>query len=126
MRGLYTALSRKTREGTPPDGWLPDQAVSLESALRHYTIDGAFASFEEDLKGSIAPGKLADLAVLSEDLFEVPADAILRTRVVLTVLGGEVVYRDAAALPEARSPAATSPSSGRTPGGPPGAPGSSP
>jgi predicted amidohydrolase YtcJ len=126
MRGLYTAVTRKTREGTPPGGWLPDQAVSLESALRHYTIDGAFASFEEELKGSIAPGKLADLAVLSEDLFEVPAEAILRTRVVLTLLGGDVVHRDAAALPESGNPEATDPSSGRTPGGPPGAPGSSP
>ena len=91
-RGLYTAVTRKTREGTPPGGWLPDQALSLESALRHYTIDAAYASFEEKEKGSIAVGKLADLVVLSEDLFEVPPEALLRAEVLLTVLGGRVVH----------------------------------
>jgi predicted amidohydrolase YtcJ len=69
MRGLYCAVARKTKEGTPPGGWLPELAVSLESALRHYTIDGAYASFEEAEKGSLAPGKRANLVVLSEDLF---------------------------------------------------------
>jgi len=93
MRGLYCAVTRKTKDGTPPDGWLPEQAVSLESALRHYTIDGAYASFEESEKGSIAAGKRADLVVLSEDLFRQPPDAILRTRVLLTVMDGRVVHR---------------------------------
>lgn len=94
-RGLYCAVTRKTREGRPRDGWLPEQAVSLESALRHYTIDAAFASFEEAQKGSLAPGKLADLAVLSEDLFQGPPEVILRAKVALTVVGGRVVYRSA-------------------------------
>jgi hypothetical protein len=94
-RGLYCAVTRKTREGRPRGGWLPEQAVSLESALRHYTIDAAHASFEEGQKGSLAPGKLADLAVLSEDPFQGPPEAILRARVVLTILGGRVVYRGA-------------------------------
>ena len=93
LRGLYCAVARKTREGQPPGGWLKEQAVSLESALRHYTIDGAYASFEEGVKGSITPGKLADLVVLSQDLFGAPPEAILKTRVLLTVLGGRVVYR---------------------------------
>ncbi len=92
-RGLYCAVTRKTREGRPRGGWLPEQAVSLESALRHYTVDAAYASFEEAQKGSLSPGKLADLAVLSEDLFQGPPEAILRARVVLTVMGGRVVYR---------------------------------
>ena len=92
-RGLYCAVTRKTREGNPPGGWLPGQAVSLESALRHYTIDAAYASFEEDAKGSLAPGYLADLVVLSEDLFKEPPEAILRAKVVLTMVGGRVVYR---------------------------------
>jgi predicted amidohydrolase YtcJ len=91
-RGLYCAVTRKTPEGKPEGGWLPEQAVSLESALRHYTVDAAYASFEEDEKGQIAPGKLADLVVLSEDLFEAPPEAILRARVVTTILGGRVVY----------------------------------
>ena len=93
FRGLYCAVTRKTREGQPPGGWLPEQAVSLESALRHYTIDAAYASFEDDVKGSLAPGKLADLVVLSDDLFNTPPEAILRTRVDLTVMGGRVVHR---------------------------------
>ncbi|PYQ04280.1 MAG: amidohydrolase, partial [Acidobacteria bacterium] len=65
----------------------------LENALRHYTIDGAYASFEESEKGSIATGKRADLVVLSEDLFRLPPDAILKTRVLLTVMDGRVVHR---------------------------------
>ena len=93
-RGLYCAVTRKTREGKPPGGWLPDQTVSLESALRHYTSDAAYASFEEGVKGSLAPGTLADLVVLSEDLFKEPPEAILRAKVILTVVGGRVVYRD--------------------------------
>jgi predicted amidohydrolase YtcJ len=98
MRGLYCAVTRKTKDGTPPGGWLPEQAVGLESALRHYTIDGAYASFEESEKGSIASGKRADLVVLSEDLFRRPPEAILKTRVLLTVMDGRVVHR-AAELP---------------------------
>jgi predicted amidohydrolase YtcJ len=93
MRGLYCAVTRKTKEGQPPDGWRPELAVSLESALRHYTIDGAYASFEEAEKGSVAPGKRADLVVLSEDLFRQPPEAILKTRVLLTVMDGRVVHR---------------------------------
>jgi predicted amidohydrolase YtcJ len=92
MRGLYVATTRKTREGTPAGGWLPDLAVSLEDALRHYTIDGAYASFEEREKGSLEVGKLADFVVLSADLFEVAPEGILDVRPVLTVLGGAVVY----------------------------------
>jgi hypothetical protein len=92
FRGLYCAVTRKTREGAPSGGWLPEQAVSVENALRHYTIDGAFASFEEKEKGSIAVGKLADFVLLSEDLFRAPPEAILKAKVLLTVLGGRVVH----------------------------------
>jgi len=94
MRGLYCAVARKTRQGTPAGGWLPEQAVSLENALRHYTIDGAYASFEENEKGSLAAGKRADLVVLSEDLFRQPPEAILKTRILLTVMDGRVAHRD--------------------------------
>jgi hypothetical protein len=93
-RGLYCAVARKTKEGAPPGGWLPELAVSLESALRHYTIDGAYASFEEAEKGSIAAGKRADLVVLSEDLFRQPPEAILKAKVLLTVMDGRAVYHD--------------------------------
>jgi predicted amidohydrolase YtcJ len=91
-RGLYCAVTRKTPEGKPEGGWLPEQRVSLESALRHYTTDAAYASFEEGEKGQLAPGQLADLVVLSEDLFKAPPEAILKAKVVTTILGGRVVY----------------------------------
>jgi hypothetical protein len=93
MRGLYCATARKTRQGQPAGAWLPEQAVGLESALRHYTADAAFASFEEKEKGTLAVGQLADVAVLSRDIFGAPPEAILETRVDLTLLGGRVVHR---------------------------------
>ena len=92
FRGLYCATQRKTREGTPEGGWLPQHAVSLESALRHYTVDAAYASFEEGVKGSLAVGKRADLVVLSDDLFRAPAQTILQAKVLLTVMDGRIVY----------------------------------
>ena len=94
FRGLYCAVTRRTREGAPPGGWLPEQAVKLESALRHYTIDAAYASFEEDDKGSITEGKLADFVVLSEDLFGTGPETILKTKVLLTAMDGRLVHRE--------------------------------
>jgi hypothetical protein len=96
FRGLWCATQRKTRQGTPEQGWLPQLAVGLDSALRHYTVDAAYASFEEGLKGSLTPGKKADLVVLSEDLFQGPPEAILKARVLLTVMDGRIVHRDPA------------------------------
>lgn len=95
MRGLYCAVTRKTREGTPADGWNKELAVSLENALRYYTIDAAFGEFAEKEKGSIAVGKKADLVVLSEDLFKTPPEAILKTKTLLTIMDGKVVHKDA-------------------------------
>ena len=93
-RGLYCAITRKTREGTPKGGWRPELAVSLESALRHYTADAAYASFEENDKGSITAGKRADLVVVGTDWFKTAPEAILGTPILLTLLGGHVVHRD--------------------------------
>jgi len=67
--------------------------LTREQALQSYTINNAFAAFEEDLKGSITPGKLADITVLSKDIMTVPEDEILDTEIVYTILGGEVVYK---------------------------------
>src|SRR5262249_57984082 len=91
--GFDCEVAGKTRGGPPATGWLVGQAVSLDDALRHYTIDAAYASFEEQEKGSIAAGKRADLAVLSTNLFEAPPEATLKTKVVLTIMDGKVVYR---------------------------------
>jgi predicted amidohydrolase YtcJ len=93
-RGLYCAVARKTRDGLPKGGWLPEQAVSLENALRHYTADAAYASFEEADKGSIAVGKRADLVVVGTDWFKSAPEAILGTPILLTLLDGRVVHRD--------------------------------
>jgi hypothetical protein len=96
LAGLYCAVTRKTRDGQPADGWHPEQAVAVESALRHYTADAAFASFEQADKGSIAPGQRADLVVLSDDVVSLPPEAILKAKVLLTVVDGKIVHRDGA------------------------------
>ena len=91
--GLYAAVTRQTIEGTPKEGWFPEQRITLEEALRAYTWGGAYASYEEDLKGTLAPGKLADIAVLDTDLFRTAPSKWLEAKVDLTVVGGRVVYR---------------------------------
>jgi predicted amidohydrolase YtcJ len=90
--GLHTAVTRTTVEGTPAGGWNPEQRVAAEAALRHFTRDVAYAGFEEQLKGTLAPGKLADFVVMSTDLLAGP-ESILRSKVMLTVMGGQDTYR---------------------------------
>src|SRR5262249_24537063 len=68
LREIYSAVTRTTPEGTPPGGWYPENRITVDAALRHFTRDAAFASLEEDEKGSLSPGKLADFVVLSEDI----------------------------------------------------------
>jgi len=70
LYGLYAAVTRQTVNGEPERGWFPDQRLSLENSLRAYTYGSAFATFEEDIKGQIKPGMLADIAVVDTDLFE--------------------------------------------------------
>ncbi len=94
FRGLYCAVARKTREGKPAGGWQPRLAVSVDSALRHYTIDAAWAGFGEKERGSIRVGKRADLVVLSRDILAAPPEEILQTKVLLTLLEGNPVWRD--------------------------------
>lgn len=93
LRGVYCAVTRTTPEGTPKGGWYPENRISVEAALRHFTRDGAYASFDEKEKGSLTPGKLADFVVLSDDLLTGPAEQILKTRVLRTVMGGRETYR---------------------------------
>lgn len=89
---MYCAVSRKDEHGTPKGGWHPEEAMTREEALRSYTIWGAYAAFEEHLKGSIEPGKLADFVVLDRDFMTCPEDEIKDIQVLETVLGGETVY----------------------------------
>jgi predicted amidohydrolase YtcJ len=93
--GFYAAVTRQDHSGNPPGGWYPDQRMTREEALRSWTIDAAYAAFEEKQKGSLTPGKLADFTMLSNDIMKVPAAEILKTRVLMTVVGGEVVYSEA-------------------------------
>jgi predicted amidohydrolase YtcJ len=86
------AVTRQTPDGQPPGGWLPDQKISLESAIEAITAAGAYASFEEDKKGRLAPGLLADIVILSKDVFAQPPARFLDAVVDVTILGGKVVY----------------------------------
>jgi predicted amidohydrolase YtcJ len=100
LEGIYAAVTRRTLDGAHPDGWVPEERISVEEALRGYTGDAAFASFEEGLKGRLARGMLADFAVIDRDITRIPPAEIVEARVVMTVVGGRVVY----AAPDAPVP----------------------
>jgi predicted amidohydrolase YtcJ len=92
MIEFYAAVSRKSIKGESAEGWHPEQAVSREQALKMFTMAPAYAAFEEKDRGSIEPGKLADLTVLSADIMKIPEPEILKTTCAMTVIGGELVY----------------------------------
>ena len=87
---FYASVTRKLADGTP---FFPEQRMTRHEALRSYTLDAAYAAFEEDLKGSLTPGKLADVVVLSKEVLTVPAEEILGARVLYTIVGGKVLHR---------------------------------
>jgi predicted amidohydrolase YtcJ len=93
IRGIHNAVNRKTTDGKPAGGWLPEQRVSVETALRGYTTVGAWSEFLEKEKGMIAPGMLADVLILSQDLFRVAPEKIHETKVDTTVFNGKVIYQ---------------------------------
>ena len=94
--GLYAAVSRQTLSGEPKDGWFPDQRLTIEEAMDAYTRAPAWASFEEDSKGTLTAGKLADIVVFDTNLIEAghdnPAD-LLNAKVLYTIVGGKIVYQ---------------------------------
>jgi len=95
LAGIHAAVTRRRADGYPgPDGWRPEECLTVEEAVRGFTIGAAYASGEENLKGSLTPGKLADLVVLSQDIFTVPPMEIVETRVEATIFDGQVVYSD--------------------------------
>jgi predicted amidohydrolase YtcJ len=93
LLGIYAAVTRQTLDGAHPQGWVPEEKISVEDALIAYTRTAAYASFEEDLKGSIAAGKLADLVMIDQDLTRIAPEAIRDARVTRTILGGRTVYQ---------------------------------
>ncbi len=93
LTGIYAAAARTTPEGTPAGGWQPHERISVEAALRHFTADAAYASFEEHRKGTLAAGKLADFVVLSDDILAPPPERLLQTKVLRTVMGGRDTFR---------------------------------
>ena len=92
IMGIYAAVGRQTLDGKNPNGWVPEQKITAEDALLAYTKNAAYASFEENIKGSLAVGKLADFVVLSDDLTKISSEKIKTVQVLQTYVGGEKVY----------------------------------
>jgi hypothetical protein len=92
--GFYAAVSRQDRQGNPDGGWFPNQRLTRAEALRSWTIEGAYAAFQETTKGSIEPGKFADFVVLSDDIMRIAPARIPTARVTMTVVNGKVVYQE--------------------------------
>lgn len=92
LMGIYAAVTRRTLDGKHPSGWVPEQKITVQEAVRAYTMGSAYASFEEKIKGSIEPGKLADLIILSEDIFAIDPVKIADTRIEMTIFDGRVLF----------------------------------
>jgi predicted amidohydrolase YtcJ len=91
---VYAAVTRRTIDGKNPNGWVPEQKISVAEAVRGYTVGSAYAEFQENVKGSIAVGKLADLVLLSRDIFRIDPKEIENVKVLLTMVDGRVVYEE--------------------------------
>jgi predicted amidohydrolase YtcJ len=92
LEGIYAAVTRRTLDDRRPGGWVPEQKITVEEALRAYTADAAYAAFGEAEKGTLEPGKLADFVIIDRDLRRVPPETLRDARVLMTVVGGTVVY----------------------------------
>jgi predicted amidohydrolase YtcJ len=92
LLGVYAAVTRRTLDGKNPTGWVPEQKITVEEAVRAYTFGSAYAEFAEKVKGAIAPGMLADLVVLDRDIFKIDPVDIEKTRVTMTIVDGRIVY----------------------------------
>jgi predicted amidohydrolase YtcJ len=92
LDGIYAAVTRRTLDDKNPDGWVPQQKITVEQALRAYTYEGAYASFEEDRKGVLKPGLLADMVLIDRDLMDIAPETIRDAQVLKTIVGGRVVF----------------------------------
>ena len=93
LPGIKAAVTRQTLDGKYPEGWVPEQKIAIAEAIEGYTLGSAYAEFAEKDKGSIAEGKLADLVMLSDDLLKIDPAAIKNAKVLMTMVGGKIVYQ---------------------------------
>jgi predicted amidohydrolase YtcJ len=91
---IYGAVTRRTIDGKNPNGWVPEQKISVEEAVRAYTVGSAYAEFQDTVKGTITPGKLADLVILTRDIFAIDPKEIENVKVLMTMVDGRVVYEE--------------------------------
>jgi predicted amidohydrolase YtcJ len=92
LLGIHAAVTRQTLDDKNPGGWIPEQKITVEETVRAYTQGSAYAEFQENVKGSIAPRKLADFVILSADIFTINPTEIRNTQVLTTVVDGKIVY----------------------------------
>jgi hypothetical protein len=97
MLTLYAATTRATLDGKNPSGWFPEQKLTIKEAIEGYTMGSAFAEFQENVKGSITPGKLADMVLLSDDILNIDPAKLRNVKVVKTWVGGKLTYDATAA-----------------------------
>jgi len=90
---IYAAVARKTLNGEPEEGWFPEQCISVEDALKAYTINNAYAAFEDDIRGSLEQGKLADITIFDRNLLEIPDEEILQVEVTHTIIDGKIIFK---------------------------------
>jgi predicted amidohydrolase YtcJ len=95
VEGIYAAVTRRTLDDKHPEGWVPEQKINVDDALRAYTTGGAYASFQESEKGVLSPGKLADIVVIDRDLHTIPPESIRDAKILFTIVGGRVMYSSA-------------------------------
>ena len=101
LMGIYAAATRRTLDGKNPQGWVPQQGISVAEAVHAYTVGAAFAEHQEQVKGTLERGKLADLVVLTDDIFRIPTADLDKVRVYMTVFDGSVIYHDSSGAPTA-------------------------
>ena len=94
LLSIYAAVTRRTLDGKNPNGWVPEQKITVEEAVRAYTLGSAYAEFQENVKGSITAGKLADIVLLSRDIFKIDPNEIESVKVVMTMVDGRVVFEE--------------------------------
>ena len=94
LHGIYAAVTRQDSLGWPEGGWFPEQILTIEEAIKGYTIWAAYGAFSEGVLGSIEVGKYADFTVLDKDILEIEAKEILKTTVVYTIVGGKIVFEN--------------------------------